>query len=275
MKKKPLMILLLALGVAVFFALLLYPTVSNYVNTRNQSRVVTNYLDDSVGMNEGERDALLEAAHAYNRYLLTKKNRYKFTDEETTAYKNLLDTGHGMMGVLAIDKIGVNLPIYHGTDEGVLQIGIGHLHGSSLPVGGSGTHTVITGHRGLPSSKLLTNLDRLMEGDLFVLHILDETLTYQVDQILTVKPEEVNSLDIERGMDYCTLVTCTPYGKNTHRLLVRGNRVENVEGPGGEAGHTGMTPASGALITGMCMILLLSAFLIYVFLRWRKTRKGG
>jgi len=189
---------------------------------------VAGYIDDVAGMDGARTQALLEAAHEYNQTLRRKADRFTFTQEETAEYKTLLDTGRGVMGILNIDKIGVKLPIYHGTDEGVLQAGLGHLQGSSLPVGGIGTHSLITGHRGLPSSKLLSNLDKMAEGDVFILHILSETLTYRVDQITVVEPDEVSALDIEPTKDHCTIVTCTPYGINSHRLLVRGQRIENA-----------------------------------------------
>jgi len=220
----PCMVLGLLIGVSV----LLYPTASKYVNSRSQSRVVSQYINDVVAIDDGNRQAILDAAHEYNRNLLHNASRFKPAPEETAEYLRQLDAGRGVMGILVIDKIDVNLPIYHGTDDGVLQVGIGHLQGTSLPVGGIGTHAFITGHRGLPSSKLLSNLDKMEEGDTFALYIMGEALTYRVDDIKTVNPDEVKALDITADMDYCTLVTCTPYGLNTHRLLVRGHRVESA-----------------------------------------------
>lgn len=175
---------------------------------------------------------LWEDAAAYNERLLTKLNRYKMTSEEKAEYESLLNvSGNGIIGYIEIEKIDCSLPVYHGTAESALQIAAGHIEGTSLPVGGASTHCVISGHRGLPRAKLFTNLDRLVEGDTFELHILDEILTYEVDQISVVEPDEVEKLEIEEGKDYCTLVTCTPYGINTHRLLVRGHRVANREKP--------------------------------------------
>jgi len=228
MKKKYISVAIVALVIIVILSMALYPTVSDYVNSRSQSRAVVGYIDDVAGMDGAHAQALLEAARVYNQTLRRKADRFAFTQEETAVYKKLLDTGRGVMGILNIDKIGVKLPIYHGTDEGVLQAGLGHLQGTSLPVGGIGTHSLITGHRGLPSSKLLSNLDKMAEGDVFILHILNETLTYRVDQITIVEPDEVSALDIEPTRDYCTIVTCTPYGINSHRLLVRGYRIENA-----------------------------------------------
>ncbi|MBQ1188425.1 MAG: class C sortase [Peptococcaceae bacterium] len=150
------------------------------------------------------------------------------TEEEKEIYEKTLDvSGTGIMGYIEIDSIDVSLPIYHGTEDSVLQIAVGHLDWSSLPVGGAGTHCVMSGHRGLPSAKLFTHLDELVEGDTFVVRVLDEVFTYEVDQILIVEPEDVSALTIEPGNDLCTLVTCTPYGINSHRLLVRGHRIEN------------------------------------------------
>ena len=200
--KKTIFIILMITGVIVTLSVLLYPTLSDYINAQRQSRVVTDYVDEVNNMGVDEKQTLLEAAHEYNANLLKKANRYLFTAEDTKEYERMLDAGSGVMGILEIDKIDVKLPIYHGTSEGVLQVGLGHFQGSSLPVGGTGTHAIITGHRGLPSSKLLTNLDKMKEGDTFVIYVLGETLTYQVDDIKTVEPAEVQSLDIERDKDY-------------------------------------------------------------------------
>ena len=209
-------------------SLLLYPTVSDWWNSLHQSRAVAEYAE-YVG-NELYQQ-ILDNAYDYNDKLTKKSgNRFIMTEEELETYTNMLDiTGTGMIGYLNIPVLQTTLPIYHGTSDSVLSAGIGHLEGSSLPVGGKSTHCVLSGPRGLPSTKLLTNLDKLVVGDLFILHILDETLTYEVDQIRIVEPQDVEELAIIDGMDYCTLVTCTPYGINTHRLLVRGHRVANTE----------------------------------------------
>ena len=152
------------------------------------------------------------------------------TDEERAQYESLLNvSGNGIIGYIEIPSINCSLPIYHGTDEAILQIAVGHIEGTSLPVGGSGTHCVLSGHRGLPSARLFTDLDKMVIGDTFLMRVLDETLTYEVDQIRIVLPYEMDDLEIEEGKDYCTLVTCTPYGINSHRLLVRGHRIENQE----------------------------------------------
>ena len=224
--------LLLILVFLVGLSLLLYPSVSDYWNSFHQSRAIQSYVQAVADINDEDYQALLEAAQAYNQKIAQNGNNWQLSEEDLAEYNSLLRVADsGIMGYIEIPKIQVNLPIYHGTDEEVLQIGVGHLEGSSLPVGGAGTHTVISGHRGLPSAKLFTNLDQLEEGDIFQLYVLDEVLTYQVDQILIVEPTELSDLQVEAGQDYCTLVTCTPYGINTHRLLVRGHRIENNTQP--------------------------------------------
>lgn len=211
--------------------ILLYPTVSDYWNSLHQSRAIAGYTERVAQMDTVDYEVMWSAAEEYNRRLLEDTgNRYRMSDEEQEAYDSLLDvTETGIMGYVEIPKLKTSLPIYHGTDDAVLQIAVGHLAGSSLPVGGAGSHCVLTGHRGLPSAKLFTNLDEMEEGDTFSLHVLDQTLTYEVDQIRIVKPEELEDLAIEPDKDYCTLVTCTPYGINSHRLLVRGHRISNAE----------------------------------------------
>jgi len=172
---------------------------------------------------------MLEEAHDYNERLLTKGNRYTMSDAEKKEYESILNlTGNGVMGYVQINSINVDYPIYHGMSESVLQIAIGHLEGTSLPVGGPNTHAAISGHRGLPSAKLFTDLDKLVEGDTFTVTVLNETITYEIDQIRIVLPTDLSDLNIESGKDYCTLITCTPYGINTHRMLVRGHRIDNL-----------------------------------------------
>lgn len=210
-------------------SLLLYPSIADYVNSMHQSKAISTYAEDVAALKQEEYDAYWQAAAEYNRGISRRSNIYLPSDEEKARYETLLNlTGTGVMGYIEIPTIEVTLPIYHGTEDSVLQIAVGHLDWTSLPVGGESSHCVLSGHRGLPSAKLFTSLDRLVEGDVFMLRILDEVLTYEVDQILIVEPAEVKPLEIEEGMDYCTLVTCTPYGINTHRLLVRGHRIENA-----------------------------------------------
>lgn len=228
--KKHFSTIILILIFLIGLSLLLYPTVSDYWNSFHQTKAISNYADAVVELDNKEYDRILAEARAYNQSLVGRANPFVLTDEEVKEYESQLNvTGNGIMGYIEIPGIDCSLPIYHGTDEAVLQIAVGHIEGSSLPVGGESTHCVISGHRGLPSAKLFTNLDKLKEGDIFLIRVLDETLTYEVDRILIVEPQEMESLGIEEGKDYCTLVTCTPYGINTHRLLVRGHRIENIE----------------------------------------------
>ncbi len=232
LKKINISTIILILIFLVGLSLLLYPTVSDYWNSFHQSRAIAKYTEQVAELNNDLYKQLWEDAVAYNERLLTKLNRYKMTSEEKAEYESLLNvSGNGIIGYIEIEKINCSLPVYHGTAESALQIAAGHIEGTSLPVGGASTHCVISGHRGLPRAKLFTNLDKLVEGDTFELHILNEILTYEVDQISVVEPDEVEKLEIEEGKDYCTLVTCTPYGINTHRLLVRGHRVANREKP--------------------------------------------
>ena len=223
-----------AILIAAFFIgalLLLYPTISDFWNSFHQSRAIASYAEQVADLDENAYDRLWEDARIYNKTLGDRMNRFVMAEAQKKAYAALLNIAdNGVMGYIEIPKVRCNLPIYHGTDEAVLQVAIGHVPGSSLPVGGESTHCVLSGHRGLPSAKLFTNLDELETGDVFMLRVLDETLTYEVDQIRTVLPNELGDLAIVEGEDYCTLVTCTPYGINSHRLLVRGHRVENHAG---------------------------------------------
>ena len=223
-----------AILIAAFFIgalLLLYPTISDFWNSFHQSRAIASYAEQVADLDENAYDRLWEDARIYNKTLGDRMNRFVMAEEQKKAYAALLNIAdNGVMGYIEIPKVRCNLPIYHGTDEAVLQVAIGHVPGSSLPVGGESTHCVLSGHRGLPSAKLFTNLDELETGDVFMLRVLDETLTYEVDQIRTVLPNELGDLAIVEGEDYCTLVTCTPYGINSHRLLVREHRVENHAG---------------------------------------------
>lgn len=209
-------------------ALLLYPTFSNYWNSLHQTKAITNYATAVADLDDAQYQDILADARDYNTTLRGQSNRYILSSQQAEAYAAQLNvSGTGVMGYIEIPTLKVSLPIYHGTEDTVLQVAIGHIAGSSLPVGGKGTHCVLSGHRGLPSAKLFTNLDQLAEGDVFMLRVLDELLTYEVDQIRIVLPDEMEELEIDEDADYCTLVTCTPYGINTHRLLVRGHRIAN------------------------------------------------
>lgn len=228
--KKHLTTIALIIMLIAGLSLLLYPTISDRWNAIHQTRAIASYEDQVNNIDETQKQQMLEQARKYNELLVGMVDRWKRTDKEYEAYESILDvSGTGIMGYIEIPSIQVQLPIYHGTDQTVLQVAIGHVEGSSLPVGGLGTHCVLSGHRGLSSAKLFTDIDQLTEGDIFRLSVLGETLTYQVDQIHIVLPDEINDLEIDRDMDYCTLVTCTPYGVNTHRLLVRGHRIENED----------------------------------------------
>ena len=230
--KKSLLTIIIILVFLVGLGIMLYPLVSDYINAQNQSRAIARYYEDIEDISLEDYAAAIELAHQYNQTLMGKPNRYVLTDEEHAEYMNLLNlSSNGVMGVLEIDVIGVSLPIYHGTEESALQIGVGHFEGTSLPVGGLGTHAVLTGHTGLPRSTLLTDLDQVVVGDTFRVRVLNETLTYEIDQIAIVLPHETDELEIRRDQDYCTIVTCTPYGVNSHRRMVRGTRIANEEVP--------------------------------------------
>ena len=221
---------LLLVTLMIGISLLLYPTISDYWNSFHQSRAIAGYAEAVAQMDEIDYEKIWNDAVEYNKELQTRSNHWFLTKEQQEEYESMLNvSGNGIMGYIEIPSIKVSLPIYHGVDEGILQVAIGHIEGSSLPVGGKGSHCVISGHRGLPSAKLFTDLDQLAEGDIFMLRVLDETLTYEVDQILIVEPSDMSSLEFDEEKDYCTLVTCTPYGINSHRLLVRGHRVANLE----------------------------------------------
>lgn len=222
--------ILLVLAFFAGLSLLLYPTVSDYWNSLHASQAVADYAENVRNLEAEKYEQVLQDARNYNQMLPYKHTTFALSEEDKGAYDTLLDiSGTGVMGYIEIPTINISLPVYHGTEDAVLQIAVGHLEWSSLPVGGEDTHCVLSGHRGLPSAKLFTNLDKLVAGDKFIMRVLDEVLTYEVDQILIVEPTDVSTLMIEAGKDLCTLVTCTPYGINSHRLLVRGHRIENQE----------------------------------------------
>ena len=230
MKKGSVTTILLIVVLIVGLSLLIYPAFSDYWNKSVQSKAVASYIHDIESLDDDKYAELWNSAVDYNKALLERPNKYKLSDELKARYHNELNvTGSGMMGYIEIPKIDVHLPIYHTTDENVLQVAIGHIDWTSLPTGGANTHAVLSSHRGLPSAKLFTDLDKLQVGDVFMLWVMDELLTYEVDQILIVEPHESEALMVEEGRDLCTLVTCTPYGINSHRLLVRGHRINNAE----------------------------------------------
>ncbi|MCD8018107.1 MAG: class C sortase [Clostridiales bacterium] len=255
--------------------ILLYPSVSNWWNSRVQTRAVANYEAAVSAMDEADYTALFEAAEAYNKQLaeIGSASAIVNTDLVNEDYWDTLDiTGTGIMGYITIDKINVQLPVYHGTDAGVLQIAAGHLEGSSLPIGGESTHCVISAHRGLPSSLLFTNLDQLEVGDAFTITVLNQVLTYEVDQISIVLPDEIENLYIEEGKDYCTLMTCTPYGVNSHRLLVRGVRTANADDM-----HIRVTAEAyqidTILVATIAAVPMLVLLLIWMMVSIRKKKK--
>lgn len=222
--------ILLVLVAIVGLSLLLYPSLSNYWNSIYSTHAISVYSERVATISEKEYTDIWESAWNYNNGIRYGSQEHILKDRDRHTYENLLNiSGDGVMGYMEIPSIKVTLPISHGTSDEVLERGVGHVDWSSLPVGGKSTHCVLSSHRGLPSAKLFTDLDKLELGDTFMLFILDEVLTYKVDQILIVKPEETEALSITEGEDYCTLATCTPYGINTHRLLVRGHRIDNED----------------------------------------------
>lgn len=274
--KKKLSNLILVLIFLTGVSLLVYPTFSDWWNSLHQSRAIAAYVDQVNTLDDAQYETMLEQADAYNQTLLGKEDRYNLSDSELETYNSLLDvTGTGIMGYVVIPKINVRLPIYHGKDPAVLEIAIGHIAGSSLPVGGESTHCVLSGHRGLPSAKLFTDIDQLKEGDQFMLEVLGDTLTYEVDQIKVVLPDELDDIEIEEGKDLCTLVTCTPYGVNTHRLLVRGHRVETVQ-----QNHVRVVsdavqiePVKVAIAAGIPLLVII--MLLRMIFAGKKHKKGS
>ena len=263
-------VFLLGLGI------LLYPSVSDYWNSMHQTRAIGAYEDTLSGMTQKDYSEYFAQADAYNAALAslpTPLTGYEVLDtlEEVPKYRDVLDVnGMGIMGYIDIDEIGVELPIYHGTDPSVLNVAVGHLEGTSLPVGGVGTHCVLSAHRGLPSARLFTDLDRLKVGDTFTLTVLNRLLTYQVDQVLIVEPDQVEALAIDPNEDYCTLVTCTPSGINTHRLLVRGRRVENAEEKPVIYVPADMVQIDPLVVTPAVAAPMLLVLLIFLLIRYRK-----
>ncbi len=252
------LVFLLLVGLSV----MLYPTVSDWWNSRTQSRAIASYNEAVAGMDDTDYEKILTQAHEYNAQL--SQVYAPFSNYETIAgYEELLDiSGTGIMGYISIPQIGVELPIYHGTSESVLNIAAGHLQGSSLPVGGENTHAVISAHRGLPSARLFTDIDQLVVGDIFTITVLDEVLTYEVEEILIVLPSEMDKLAIIPGGDYVTLMTCTPYGVNTHRLLVRSHRIDTAV----EEQRTVRVSADAVQVDPMLVVPLISAPLVLLLI---------
>lgn len=276
MKKKYISTIIIAVIFLTGLGFLLYPTVSNLWNQAHQSRAIATYSKQVEKLDDSENKKMLKAARKYNKSLLKKSDHWKLSKKDKKKYESLLDvSGTGIMGYIEVPKIDCSLPIYHGTDEGALQIAIGHLEGSSLPVGGKSTHCVLSGHRGLPSARLFTDLDQMEEGDIFILNILGRKLAYEVDQIRVVLPEEMSDLEVIEGKDLCTLVTCTPYGINTHRLLVRGHRTKYVEEKVEEQKEVQTKKMdTRLLIAGAAGAVILAVIIIAVVIRRRKRRRN-
>lgn len=268
------MTLLIVVVFVAGLSFLLYPTASNLWNQAHQSRAIATYTEQVEKLDDSSNKEMLKAARKYNKELLKKADHWKLSKKDKKKYESLLDvSGTGIMGYIEIPQIDCSLPVYHGTDEGALQIAIGHLEGSSLPVGGKSSHCVLSGHRGLPSARLFTDLDQMEEGDTFILNILGHKLAYEVDQIKVVLPEEMSDLEIQEGKDLCTLVTCTPYGINTHRLLVRGHRVKYVETKVQEQkevskSKTDTRPVIAGAVAGVVVLFII----IFAVRRRRKHR---
>ena len=266
------LILILLAGLS----LLLYPSLSDCWNSFHQTKAIASYSEEVANLDEMQYEKMWEAAKAYNQALAESDNFFLLTDEQKEEYEELLNvSGSGIMGYIEIPGIDCSLPVYHGTDDAVLQIAVGHLDWTSLPVGGASTHCVISGHRGLPSAKLFTSLDKLTEGDIFMLRVLDEVLTYEVDQILIVEPQDISALRIVEGQDYCTLVTCTPYGINTHRLLVRGHRIENIEAAKTVRITADAVQIEPLLVAPVVAIPILLILLIGLLIPRKTKRKHG
>ena len=270
--KKHFITLLLVLIALAGVGLIAYPTFADWWNSFHQSRAVASYMEAVTDLDKEQYESILRSAEEYNEKLARKGFMWKLSEEEEKEYfKQLNVNDTGIMGYISIPKANVELPIYHGTDEAVLQIAIGHIEGTSLPVGGENTHCVVSGHRGLPSARLFTDIDKLVEGDHFTMSVLNKTVTYEVDQIRIVEPTDLSDLTLEKGRDYCTLVTCTPYGINSHRLLVRGHRVENEQGDA-------LVVADALVIKPLFIAPFIGGPLLVILLVWmmlasRKRRK--
>ena len=267
--------ILLVLIFFVGLAVMLYPTISDYINQRNQTRVVNSYAQQVDGLSDADYTAYFDAADVFNQEIAADPDALYHADHFST-YSTTLDvTGTGIMGYITIPRIGVELPIYHGTSDAVLQVAAGHLEGTSLPVGGESTHAVISAHRGLPSAKLFTNLDELEAGDTFTITVLDRVLTYEVDRITIVLPTETDLLQPVEGQDYVTLMTCTPYGINTHRLLVRGHRVNTRESQKHVRVTADATRIDPIITAPVIALPMLAVLLIWLLVTTRKRPKAG
>ena len=266
-------VILLTLGFLVGISLLLYPAFSNFWNSRTQSRAIVNYESVLEHLEPADYTAIFQAAYDYNDALREVEFPLRDFEQVPGYYEALKIEGTSIIGYVKIDRIGVELPVYHGTSDAVLNRGVGHLEGSSLPVGGESTHCVMSAHRGLPSAKLFTDLDRVEIGDTFQITVLDQVLTYQVDQVKVITPREIDDLQIVEGKDYCTLFTCTPYGVNTHRLLVRGIRIETIaEKPVIYVANEAFQ-IEPLLVTPAVAAPMVLVFLIHLMVKYREPPK--
>lgn len=263
---------LLVLAFIIGLLVLLYPSIADYYNSLRQGRAIATYDAAVAKMTPQDFSRFWTAAEDYNRQLVNNPARLHMSPAQKTQYDSLLNiTGDSMMGHLEIKKLGVSLPVYHGVEDEVLQIGVGHIPGTSLPTGGAGTHVALSGHRGLPTSKLFTDLDQMVEGDRFVLHILDRSMAYVVDQVRVVKPDEVQNLQIVNGEDYVTLVTCTPYAINTHRLLVRGHRTSYLDDGGYVAADA--VKVNPVLVSSFMSVPVFTILFVWALTWTRRHRK--
>ena len=265
--------LLIILIVIAGLSLLLYPSFADWVNSFKQNQAISYYEETLEKITEADYQKMFDDAAAYNEELRQHKIPFS-TYEQVSGYYDLLDFGRGIIGYIKIPKINVELAIYHGTSEGVLQEAVGHVEGSSLPVGQPNTHTVLSAHRGLPSAKLFTDLDELVVGDRFTVTVGNRKFTYEVDQILIVLPSQVEDLYVQEGEDLVTLVTCTPYGVNSHRMLVRGHRVESTASPGTQrivADAMQVEPMAVACVL-MAVIVPVGVLVIILMDKKKKTK---
>lgn len=264
--------------VAIFLiglCVLLYPTVSDFWNEKRQTKAIMNYDDLLVDLTPEDFSEYFSQAEEYNRKLKLISLPFLGYSKLGNEYSSTLDVnGDGMMGYITIEKIKIQLPIYHGTSDKVLNSAVGHVEGSNLPIGGESTHSVLSAHRGLPSAKLFTHLDQLEAGDIFTITILDRTITYQVDQVRVVLPDNINELNVVNGEDYCTLVTCSPYGINTHRLLVRGTRIENIEEPKKVKIVTEAYLIDPLIVTPVVAIPIFSVLLVFLMIQSAKEKRS-
>ena len=267
--------LILCLIILIGVGLLSYPSVADWWNSFHQSRAIASYATAVSQLDTKEFDRMFEEAEEYNRRLADTGIKWSMTEGDIQEYNSILDiSDSGIMGYIDIPKIRQTLPIYHGTDDAVLQIAIGHLAGTSLPVGGESTHCVVSGHRGLPSARLFTDLDKLVVGDIWTMTILNRTVTYEVDQIRIVEPEDLSELQIAEGKDYCTLLTCTPYGINSHRLLVRGHRIPNLDGDANVTADAMLVDRTlVAIAVAAVMLLVLLIHFAVTSSKWYRDRR--